>query len=114
MDASVSNCDEYRCSGGKFWLAPVAIPFIIRAMNSENSAGFAWADGVVELVVLVLVVVFEVVVVELVVEVFDVVVKPAGGGGTPKFPSKPGAAVRNCSIPAIWFLKKEKKPSVKH
>lgn len=72
----------------------------MRAMNSENSAGFACAEGaVVEPVVFVLVFVFDVVVVEPVVEVFDVVVKPAGGGGIPKPPTRPGAAVRNCSMP---------------
>lgn len=54
-----------------------------------------------ELVVLVLVFVFEVVVDELVVEVFGVVVKPVGGGGIPILPIRPGAAVRNWSIPKI-------------
>lgn len=105
MDASVSNCTEYRCSGGKFWLVFVESPFIIRAINSENSAGFAWADGAVELVVFVFVLVFEVVVDELVVEAFEVAVKPDGGGGTPIFPTKPGAAERNCSIPKLILLK---------
>lgn len=79
-------------------MPPVERPFIMRAMNSENRAGFDCADGVVP-VVFELVFVFDVVVVELVVEVFEVVEKPAGGGGTPKPPTRPGAAVRNCSIP---------------
>lgn len=57
----------------------------------------------VELVVFVLVFVFDVAVEELVVEVFDVVVKPAGGGGMPILPTKPGAAERSCSIPELIF-----------
>lgn len=79
-------------------MLPCDMPFSMRAMNSENRAGFACADGAV--VVFVLVFVFDVVVVEPVVEVFEVVVKPAGGGGMPKPPTRPGAAVRNCSMPA--------------
>lgn len=89
MERSVSNWVAYRCSGDKFVLAaPVVIPFNMRDINSEKSAGLFWAAFGVVVVLLVVVVVLEL-----------VVFVPAGGGGIPKPPNKPGAVDLNCSMP---------------
>lgn len=93
IDASVSNCVEYRSSGGWFEFAPDARPPIMRAINSENNAGFDWAFGVDVLVFVVVV---------FVVDVADVVVKPGGTGGMPNVLTRPGAAERKRSMPC-WI-----------
>lgn len=71
-------------------LLPAAMPLTMRDMNSENSAGFCAAVGFDELLVELDVVVLD--------EVVDDGVK-LGIDGIPIWPTRPGAAVRNCSMP---------------